>query len=359
MDAFFLLDEQIKVVDVNRQACERLGYSRDELIGMHPRQFDAALDDKAIALLAARAASSGEAIMFETLHKRRDGTAFPVEIRSGTFHEGDRLLYLAIARDITERKLAEEAVRGKDHALEMTRAELARVSRVVMLGELTASIAHEVNQPLGAMVANAAAAARWLSADPPDTENARRALEYIVEDGRRASEVIRRIRALVQRRPLRMATVGVNQTIADVLALAQQELRSNDIALATLLSEDVPPVLGDRIQLQQVLLNLIVNAIEAMSTVKDRPRELTITSQLDGPGGVLVQVRDTGPGLAREHASRLFEAFYTTKAEGLGIGLSISRSIVEAHGGQLSATPNVPHGAVFQLSLPVIGEEHP
>ena len=147
--------------------------------------------------------------------------------------------------------------------------------------------------------------------------------------------------------------MGVNDTIGEVIALARQELRSNSIVLATQLSNDVPPVLGDRIQLQQVLLNLILNAIEAMSAVKDRPRELTITSRLDGPDGVLVQVRDTGPGLAREHEDRLFEAFYTTKAEGLGIGLSISRSIIEAHGGQLSAAQNAPHGAIFRFTLPV------
>jgi signal transduction histidine kinase len=156
-----------------------------------------------------------------------------------------------------------------------------------------------------------------------------------------------------------MTKVGINDTVGEVIALAQQELRSNSIVLATLLSNDVPPVLGDRIQLQQVLLNLILNAIEAMSAVKDRPRELTITSRLDGPDGVLVQVRDTGPGLAREHAERLFEAFYTTKAEGLGIGLSISRSIIEAHGGQLWAAQNVPHGAVFQLSLPLTAGGRP
>jgi C4-dicarboxylate-specific signal transduction histidine kinase len=156
-----------------------------------------------------------------------------------------------------------------------------------------------------------------------------------------------------------MALVGINDTVADVLALAQQELRSNGVLLDWQLSRDLPPVMGDRIQLQQVLLNLIVNAIEAMGTVHDRPRELTIESRMDGPAGLLVQVRDTGPGLAPEHADRLFEAFYTTKAEGLGIGLSISRSIVEAHGGQLSVTPNVPHGAVFQLSLPVGTEGGP
>ncbi|MGZ5179565.1 MAG: PAS domain S-box protein [Ramlibacter sp.] len=350
-DAFFLLDARLTVVDANRQACENLGYSREELVGMHPRQFDAALDDRSIEQLAQRTGASGT-VMFETVHRRRDGTLFPVEIRTGTFHQGEQLLYLALARDISERKLAEDTVRAKDQALQAARAELARLSRVMTMGELTASIAHEVSQPLGAMVANAAAGVRWLSADPPDAAMVRRAFQAIADDGRRASEVIQRIRALVRRQPPNMAMVGINQTIGEVLALAQQELRSNGIVLDRQLSDDLPPVLGDRIQLQQVLLNLIVNAIEAMNTVRDRPRELTIASRQDGPGGVLVQVRDTGPGLTREQADRLFEAFYTTKAEGLGIGLSISRSIVEAHGGCLSAERNVPHGAVFQLTLP-------
>jgi len=203
------------------------------------------------------------------------------------------------------------------------------------------------------MVANAAATMRWLAADPPQTEKARRALQSIADDGRRAGEVIHRIRALVQRRPARMSPVSVNDAVADVIALAQQELRSNGVILTKLLSDGLPAVLGDRIQLQQVLLNLVVNAIEAMGAVKDRARELTITSGLDGPDGVLVEVRDTGPGLEREHADHLFEAFYTTKSEGLGIGLSISRSIIEAHGGRLSAAQNVPHGAIFRFTLPV------
>jgi C4-dicarboxylate-specific signal transduction histidine kinase len=278
-----------------------------------------------------------------------------VEIRTGTFQRGDRLMYLAIARDISERKLAEETVRAKDQALQATRAELARVSRVMTMGELTASIAHEVNQPLAAMVTNAAAIKRWLASDPPDIARARRALQSISDDGRRAGEVIHRIRALVQRRPPLMVPLGVNDAIGDVLALAQQELRANGVVLAKRLAKDLPPVLGDRIQLQQVLLNLVVNAIEAMSTVKDRPRELTITSGLDGADGVLVQVSDTGPGLEGEQGDHLFEAFYTTKAEGLGIGLSISRSIIEAHGGRLSAMQNEPHGAIFHFTLPVQG----
>jgi PAS domain S-box-containing protein len=354
IDAFFLLDEQLTVVDVNRQACEALGYSREELVGIHPRQFDASLDDRAIDLVAARA-RAGETVTFETRHRRRDGSEFPVEIRTGTFQRGDRLMYLAIARDISERKLAEETVRAKDQALQATRAELARVSRVMTMGELTASIAHEVNQPLAAMVTNAAAIKRWLASDPPDIARARRALQSISDDGRRAGEVIHRIRALVQRRPPLMVPLGVNDAIGDVIALAQQELRANGVVLARRLAKDLPPVLGDRIQLQQVLLNLVVNAIEAMSTVKDRPRELTITSGLDGADGVLVQVSDTGPGLEGEQGDHLFEAFYTTKAEGLGIGLSISRSIIEAHGGRLSAMQNEPHGAIFHFTLPVQG----
>jgi PAS domain S-box-containing protein len=182
-DAFFLLDEHVIIVDVNRQACESLGYSREELVGMHPRQFDAGLTDAAIDLVTARA-RAGETATFETFHRRRDGTEFPVEIRAGTFRRGEQLLYIALARDISERKLAEETVRAKDQALQAARAELARVSRVMTMGELTASIAHEVNQPLAAMVANAAAAKRWLAASPPQMDKAGRALQCI-SDGRR------------------------------------------------------------------------------------------------------------------------------------------------------------------------------
>ncbi|ROZ66231.1 nitrogen regulation protein NR(II) [Ramlibacter sp. WS9] len=355
VDAFFLLDPELKVIDVNGQACEALGYSREELVGMHPRQFDAKLDERSIELVRARV-RAGETITFETLHRKSDGTVFPVEIRSRTFLRGGEQLYLALARDISERKRTEQTVRAKDQALQAVRAELARVSRVMTLGELTASIAHEVNQPLAAMVANAAAVKRWLAADPPQTEKARRALQSIADDGRRAGEVIKRVRALVQRRPAPMAPLGVNDAIADVIALAQQELRSNDVVLSRRLAEGLPSVLGDRIQLQQVLLNLVINAVEAMSAVTDRPRVLTITSGLHEPGAVLVEVRDTGPGLEHEHGEHLFEAFYTTKPEGLGIGLSISRSIIEAHGGRLSAAPNIPHGALFRFTLPVQGD---
>jgi PAS domain S-box-containing protein len=351
MDAFFLMDQQLSVVDVNRQACESLGYGREEMLGMHPRDFDAGLDEPAIARLAERA-GAGQKITFETRHRRKDGTVFPVEIRTGTFSQAGRLFYLALARDITERKLAEETVREKDNALEMARTELARVSRLTTLGELTASIAHEVNQPIGAMVTNAAACARWLAAKPPDMMEAQAALANIVADGKRAGEVIARIRSLTKRQAPRMELLDVNQKVLDVLALTEHELRSHGIVLRTELARTLPPVAGDRVQLQQVLLNLIVNAIEAMSGVPDRPRELTIVTAKE-PGAVLVEVRDSGPGLDEEGGERVFEPFYTTKVQGIGIGLSISRSIVEAHGGRLWANPNEPHGAVFRFTLPL------
>jgi signal transduction histidine kinase len=245
-----------------------------------------------------------------------------------------------------ERKRAESA-------LQLAQSELAHVTRVMTMGELTASIAHEVNQPLGAIVTSAASCARWLAAEPPNIEKAERALERIVNDGKRASQVIGRIRALMKRQTPRKGWLDINETLLEVIALAQYELRRNNILLETRLTRSLPLVQGDRVQLQQVLLNLIVNAIEAMSGVDGRRRELTLVSATDGPDAVAVEVRDSGTGLDPQFASHLFQPFYTTKAEGIGIGLSISRSIVEAHGGHLSATANEPHGAVFQFSLPV------
>jgi C4-dicarboxylate-specific signal transduction histidine kinase len=250
--------------------------------------------------------------------------------------------------EVVERRRAEEAQRK-------TAAELARVNRTATLGVFGASIAHEVNQPLGAMVTSAAACSRWLAARPPDIDKAQRALERIGKDGRRASEVIDRIRMLVQRQAPRCDPVDVNEAIREVIALTRDETRRHDISLDTSLAQDLPPVAGDRVQIQQVILNLIVNAIEAMSAVDDRRRELTIGSSMESSNAVRVEVRDSGPGVDPEHAERLFEAFYTSKADGIGMGLSISRSIVEAHGGRLWATPNQPQGAVFRFSLPLEG----
>jgi PAS domain S-box-containing protein len=260
--------------------------------------------------------------------------------------EGNLLRLVGTSTDVHDWRQAQEALRN-------TQTEFAHMTRVMTMGELTASIAHEVNQPLGAMVTSAAAGARWLATKPPQMDKARRALERIANDGKRAAEVIRRIRALMKRQAPRKEWLDINETILEAIALAQYQLRRNAILLETRLGHPLPLVRGDRVQLQQVLLNLTINAIEAMSGIKERPRELTIGSALDGPDTVSVEVRDSGTGLDPEHAPHVFEPFFTTKAEGLGIGLSISLSIVEAHGGRLSAAPNAPHGTVFLFSLPV------
>ncbi|SCK12994.1 PAS domain S-box-containing protein [Variovorax sp. HW608] len=252
---------------------------------------------------------------------------------------------LVITRDLTHHILASEALRE-------AQAALARVNRVTTLGVLAASIAHEVNQPLGAMVMSAGSCARWLAARPPEIEKAQRSLERIARDGKRASEVIDRIRALVMRQPPRRDRVDINQVILDVIAFTRDQMRRNDIALEKTLAEGLPRVWGDRVQLQQVILNLIVNAIEAMSGPGDGARELVVGAS-EAEGGVCIEVRDSGPGIAPEIADKLFEPFHTSKAQGIGMGLSISRSIIEAHGGQLWTAPNLPHGAVFRFSLPV------
>jgi C4-dicarboxylate-specific signal transduction histidine kinase len=238
-------------------------------------------------------------------------------------------------------------------ALREAQAELAHVNRVTTMGQLAASIAHEVNQPLAAAVTNAHAALRWLGAQPPDLEEGRQALGYIIKDGHRASEVIDRIRALIKKAPARDDPLDINEIVLEVIALARSEVLSNGVSLQTQLANGLPLVRGDRIQLQQVMLNLVVNAIEATSSTSEGARELLISTAKDASNAVLVAVRDSGPGLDPESLGRLFDAFYTTKAGGLGMGLAICRSIIEAHGGRIWATANMPRGAVFQFTLPV------
>jgi C4-dicarboxylate-specific signal transduction histidine kinase len=237
-------------------------------------------------------------------------------------------------------------------ALQMTQAELARVSRLTTMGELAASIAHEVNQPLTAVTNNGSACLRLLANHNLGPEVLRRALEEIVADGTRASAVIARIRAFIKKAPAEKSQLDINEVIQEVLALACHELQKYRVLVECQLTNALPLVLADRVQLQQVLLNLIMNATEAMAAVTDRPRTLRVQSQLDEGGDVLVAVRDSGTGFGLE-ADRLFTPFSTTKADGMGMGLSISRSLVETHGGRLWATPNAPHGAVFSFTLPV------
>ena len=255
-----------------------------------------------------------------------------------------------VARDITAGKRAEAE-------LQQARTELARVARLTTLGELTATIAHEVNQPLTGLVNSGNACLRWLAARPPDLDAARQSVERMISAGKRAGEVITRIRALVGKSPPQRDPLNINDTITEVIALIHGEVQRNRISLHTDLSNDVPLVSGDRIQLQQVILNLILNAIEAMSGVSQVRRELSVSSAKDEPNGVLVTVRDSGTGLDEAALDQVFEAFYTTKVHGMGIGLAVSRTIIQTHGGRLWATPNVPQGAIFQFSLPADGEE--
>jgi PAS domain S-box-containing protein len=251
---------------------------------------------------------------------------------------------LVITRDLTDFMLASEALRA-------AQADLAHVNRVATMGQLTASIAHEVNQPIAAAVINAQAALRWLGADPPDLDEARQALGRVVDNGGRAADVIDRIRALVAKAPPRTSRFDLNEAASDVIALTHSEALKHGVSVHTRLASDLPPVEGDRVQLQQVILNLIMNAIEAMSA-DDGARELRLSTEPDAAGGVLVAVRDSGPGLDPQSEAKLFDAFYTTKPEGMGMGLAICRSITEAHGGRLWASANKPRGAVFQLTLP-------
>ncbi len=251
--------------------------------------------------------------------------------------------------DITERKQAEETLRA-------AQAELAHVTRVATLGEMTASIAHEINQPLAAIVNNGSACTRWLAGPTPNLEEARHSAALIIADGHRAGEIISRIRALAQKAPPQKDEVNINETILEVAALVRSEAQRNRVSLQTQLAKEVPPILADRIQLQQVILNLIINAIEAMSGVGDGPRELLIGAGKDNSQGVLVTVRDSGPGLDPKTLEHLFTAFYTTKPQGMGMGLAISRSIIEAHGGRLWATVNQLRGATFQFTLPANAE---
>ncbi|MET4021276.1 MHYT domain-containing protein [Bradyrhizobium sp. S3.2.12] len=240
-----------------------------------------------------------------------------------------------------------------DEALRQTRADLAHVQRVTAMGELAASITHEVMQPLGAGMNNAGAALRWLDGQPPNLDKAREALGRTVENGERAAQIIGRIRSLVKKEPPRKDALEVNEAIAEVVALTRGEVMKNNVSVQTQLAEGLPLIQGDRVQLQQVILNLIINAVQAMSGVSEGSRELLIGTGKDASGRVLVSVQDSGPGLNPESFERLFDSFYTTKPGGMGMGLSICRSIVEAHGGRIWATPNAGSGITVLFTLPI------
>jgi PAS domain S-box-containing protein len=286
-------------------------------------------------------------------------TKYIHKIGHPVYAAADIVEFIGTDMDITERKRAEAEVRESEQRYREVETELAHANRVATMGQLSASIAHEVNQPIAAAVTNAYAALRWLDARQPDLGEVRQALGRIVENGNRAGNVIGRIRDLIRKAPPQRDELEINEAILEVIALARGEVVKNGVSVQTQLAQGLPLIRGDRVQLQQVVLNLIINAVEAMNGSDKGSRALRISTGLAKPDGVLVTVQDSGPGLASESFERLFEAFYTTKPGGLGMGLSVCRSIIEAHSGRLWATANLPQGAVFQFTLPVHPESPP
>jgi len=263
----------------------------------------------------------------------------------GCLDNFDRLEYIGAVQDVTERRLAEEA-------LSKVRSELAHVARVTSLGALTASIAHEVNQPLSGIVTNASTCLRMLAADPPNIDGALETARRTIRDGNRASEVIARLRALFTRKETSIEAVDLNEATREVIALSLSEIQRSRVVLRQELADDLAPVIGDRVQLQQVILNLLLNAADAMSGIDDRPRQLLVRTERDGSDRVRLTVQDSGVGVDPKNLDKMFESFYTTKSAGMGIGLSVSRTIIESHHGRLWATPNDGPGATLAFSIP-------
>jgi PAS domain S-box-containing protein len=344
-----------RIIEANEAILDMLGYSREELISgqiqiewaeLTPAEW-APADQDALAQMSA----TGSCRPYEKEFFRKDGSRVPILIAAALF-EWKRDEGAAFIIDMTDRKQAEEKLRASEQRLLVAQMELAHVTRVTTLGELTASISHEVSQPLAAIVNAAAACRRWLDGGTPNLDEARSAVDWIVKESHRASEVIRRVRALANKTDLEKVPLDTNDVVEEVIALVQRELDSHQVLSRIELAPGLPMILGDRVQLQQVIINLVMNGIEAMQSVSDRPRTLVIRSQQDESHRVLVTVTDSGVGISTENADRLFNAFFTTKSSGMGIGLSICRSIVEAHGGRLWATANAPRGATFQFTLP-------
>ena len=388
--AIFMLDLEGRVASWNAGAERIKGYHAEEILGQHFSRFYLPEDSDKPTKELQIAAATGH-FEEEGLRVRKDGSHFFANVVITALRDGSGNLrgFTKVVRDITERKQVEEALRKSREELELrvqertaeltrtnqqleaeiaerkaaervlleTRLELARVVRATTIGELTASIAHELNQPLAGVVTYGNACLRWLAAQPPNLDEAREAVQNIVRGGNQASGVLARIRALMKKGEPVKEHLDINGVIEEVLALTDAEVRRSGVSLQPELAADLPAINGDRVQLQQVILNLIMNGIEAMSAVPDRARVLQIRTSKQDPDGVLVAVQDSGIGLDPAQLDRIFDAFYTTKRGGIGMGLSISRSIIEAHGGRLSATPNEGPGATFRFTLPIDGGE--
>jgi PAS domain S-box-containing protein len=325
-----------------------LGYTEEELRQLSFLQVTVP-DDRDLSSTVVKELLDGKRRQFqlEKRYRRKNGSTVYVRNSVSLVPGTEQLpgFFLALSEDITERRLAEEA-------LNETRSELAQMARMTTLSTLTAAIAHEVNQPLSGIVTNASTCLRMLAGDPPNVEGARETARRTVRDGNRASEVITRLRALFNKENSTFEAFDLNEAVKEVVALSVSDLQRSKVVLQSDLSIDLPPVLGDRVQIQQVILNLIRNASDAMNLIDDRPRELTVKTELDETGGARLSVKDSGVGIDPEIESKLFDSFYTTKSDGMGVGLSVSRSIMERHQGRLWAMRNEGPGATFLFSMP-------
>jgi PAS domain S-box-containing protein len=349
----FVVDIEGHIIEANDAFLHMVGYDREDLAAGRVNRTDLTPPEwrERDARTVAEVKATGTVQPFEKEYFRKDGTRIPVLIGATAFDE-KRDQGVGFVLDLTERKRAEAEARGSERRYREVQAELAHAARVATMGELTASIAHEVKQPIGAAAAYAEAALRFLARRPPELEEVRESLEDIVATSYRAAEVIDRIRDLVKKAPPRKDRFEINGAIREVIELTRGEAMKNGVSVQMQLADGLPLIEGDRVQLQQVILNLIINGVQAISEASDGPRQVLISTGKPESGGVLVAVRDSGPGLAPGTLDHVFEAFHTTKPGGLGLGLSICRSIIEAHGGRLWASANVSRGAIFQFTVP-------
>ena len=354
LDAVVVMKSDGVVADWNERAVGVFGWSRDEAVGrimadlIIPERYREAHRKGLRRYLET---GKGEVVgrRIELSGLRKNGEEFPVELSISRIQDRENILFIGFLRDITE-----------SYALRLARAELGRITRRMAMGEMAASIAHEIKQPLAAIAANGNAGLRWLASATPDIEEARAILKRIVNDTHRASEVIDSIRSMFNNDGQAKALLDINELIREALSLVRTEVENQHVSISTELSAELPQVLVNQVQLRQVIVNLITNAIDAMSTVTNRARVLRIKTEGHKLDGVQIAVEDSGIGIEPQNLDRIFAAFFTTKSRGMGMGLSICRSIIESHDGHLSVAPAQPHGSIFHVSLPTgtIHSEH-